>query len=164
MKLSTRIIAALLLVAGSSGAVYAFSKHGGWHMAPEEKIEFVTERATKKLNLDTNQQQYFTTLATTLGAIMRELHASREAQFAEVTALLGEPGFDQARALELVQRKTSTINARAPEVIAALGIFVDSLRPEQKQQLREFIEHRQAHRRHHRHDHGQDHGEAFSDR
>ena len=46
MKLSTRIITAVLLVAGSTGAVYAFGKHGGWGLTPAEKAEFVSERIT----------------------------------------------------------------------------------------------------------------------
>jgi len=48
MKLSTRIIAAVLLVVGSSGAVYAFSKHSDWGMTTEEKIEFISDRVTRK--------------------------------------------------------------------------------------------------------------------
>ena len=48
MKLSTRIITAVLLIAGSSGVVYAYSKHNDWGMSPEEKVEFVTERVTRK--------------------------------------------------------------------------------------------------------------------
>ena len=35
MKLSKRVIAAVLIIIGSSGAVYAYSKHGGWGMTPE---------------------------------------------------------------------------------------------------------------------------------
>ena len=57
MKIFTKIIIAVLAVAGSSSAVYAFSRHGDWHMTPDEKVEFVTERVTKKLELDSQQQQ-----------------------------------------------------------------------------------------------------------
>ena len=57
MKRSTKIIAAILLIAGSSTAVFAFSKQGHWHMSPEEKIEFVTDRVTKKLELNEQQRQ-----------------------------------------------------------------------------------------------------------
>ena len=65
--------------------------------------------------------------------------------------MLAAPVLDQARALEMVREKTSMVNEKAPEVIASLAVFLDSLQPEQKQELQEFIEH---HREHHRHRHG----------
>ena len=151
MKRSTKIIAVLVLVLGGSGAVYAFSKHDHWHMSPQEKVEFVTDRVTKKLELNSEQRQNFTSLAETVAQIMLDAKASKEQHFAEVDQLLNEPSFNQARALELVQQKTEMINTKAPLVISQLAIFLDSLNTEQKQQLQDFLEHK---RDHHRHKHG----------
>ena len=148
MKLSTKIIAAVLLIAGSSGVVYAFSKHGDWGMSPEEKVDFVTERVTKKLELDSQQQQNFTQLAQTVAQIMMEARATRAQHFTEIETLLEEPSFNQARALELVQQKTQMVNEKAPLVISSLAVFLDSLTVEQKQELQGFLEHR--HKHHHR--------------
>ena len=151
MKRSTKIIAVLVLVLGGSGAVYAFSKHDHWHMSPQEKVEFVTDRVTKKLELNSEQRQNFVGLAETVAQIMIDVRASKEQHFAEVDQLLNEPSFNQARALELVQQKTEMINTRAPLVVSQLAIFLDSLDAEQKQQLQDFLEHK---RNHHRHKHG----------
>ena len=148
MKLSTRIVIAVLLVAGSSGAVYAFSKHGSWGMTPQEKAEFVTERVTKKLELNAEQQQNFASLAELVTGIVVEARAERKAQMEEISGLLEEPSFNQARALELVQQKTGLINEKAPLVISSLAVFLDSLNAEQKDKLQEFIEHRRHHHRH----------------
>ena len=63
MKLSTRIIAAILLVVGSSGLVYAVSTHGDWGMTAAEKIDFVSDRVTRKLDLNETQRQKFIALA-----------------------------------------------------------------------------------------------------
>ncbi len=147
MKLSSKIIGAIILIVGSSGAVYAFSKHSDWQMTPDEKVEFVTDRVTKKLNLDSQQQQNFTALAETVAQIMLEARDSRQQQVNEIGALLQDPSFNQARAMEMVQQKTQMINAKAPLVISSLAVFLDSLNAEQKQQLEEFIEHHR-HRRH----------------
>jgi hypothetical protein len=150
MKLSNRIIAAVLLVVGSSGAVYAFSKHGDWGMSPQEKVEFVTDRVTQKLELDSQQQQNFSTLAEMVAQLMVDAKATRAEHIGEIGNLLQEPNLDQSRALELVRQKTEIINREAPAVIASLAIFLDSLSDVQKQQLQQFIE-----KRHHRHrDHG----------
>jgi protein CpxP len=149
MKFSTRIITAMLLIAGSSGVVYAFSKHGDWDMTPAEKVEFISERVTRKLDLDATQIAHFTRLAETVSAVMQEVRPAREQRNDEFLQLLQEPGFDQARALELVQKRTRLIDEKAPEIIAQLGIFLDSLTPQQREQVQEFVEHR-----HGRHKHG----------
>ncbi|MDH3388725.1 MAG: hypothetical protein OEN02_12550 [Gammaproteobacteria bacterium] len=151
MKLSSKIVTAVLLIVGGTGAVYAFSKHGDWGMTPAEKVEFVTERVTKKLNLDSQQQQNFASLANIVAQLMIDARADRQQQVAEIGELLQEPSFNQARALEMVQQKTQMINQKASQVVASLAIFLDSLNAEQKRQLREFIEHR---RRHHGHGDG----------
>jgi Spy/CpxP family protein refolding chaperone len=151
MKLSTRIITAVLLVVGSSGVVYAFSKHGDWGMSSAEKVEFVSERVSKKLGLDDVQRQNFDQLAETVVEIMQEVKPSREQHINDISELLQEPGFDQARALQMVQQKTRLIDEKAPQVIASLGIFLDSLSAEQRQQLQEFMKHRHGHHNQGRH-------------
>jgi Spy/CpxP family protein refolding chaperone len=148
MKLSTRIITAVLLVAGSSGVVYAFSKHGDWGMTPAEKIEFVSDRVSKKLELDDAQRQKFTDFAETVSGIMQEVKLSREQRHTEIASLLEEPALDQARALQLVQQRTRMIDEKAPEVIASLAIFLDSLNTEQRAELQEFIDKRHDNHRH----------------
>jgi periplasmic protein CpxP/Spy len=149
MKISTRIITAVLLIAGSSGVVYAFGKHGDWGMTPAEKVEFISERVTDKLDLDETQAAYFKHLAGTVSGIMQALRPTHQQRSDEFMQLLQEPGFDQARALQLVQQRTRLIDEKAPEVIAELAIFMDSLTPQQRQQVQQFIEHR-----HDRHMHG----------
>ena len=147
MKLTTRIITAALLIAGSSGAVYAFSKHNDWSMSLEEKVEFVTERVTRKLDLDSQQQQNFTELAGAIAQIMQDARITKVQNLTEIEALLQEPSFNQARALELVGQKTRMINENAPLVITSLAVFLDSLSVEQKQQMQEFMQHRHQHHR-----------------
>lgn len=150
MKLSTRIIAAVMLVVGSTGIVYAVSKHGDWGMTPEEKVDFVSDRVTKKLELTDVQRSKFVALAESIADTLREVKPGREQRMADIAGLLDQPVFDQARALQLVQQKTQLVNDRAPGLIASLGEFVDSLNAEQKQQLQEFLQHRHGHR-HFRH-------------
>lgn len=164
MKLSTRIITAILLIAGSSGAVYAFNKHGGWHMSPDEKVEFVTDRVTRKLDLDSQQSQYFGEFAETVAGLMLAARESRQQQFDEVAALLNEPSFDQAKALQLVQQKTQLVNDKAPQVIASLSLFLDSLDAGQKQKLQEFVRHHREHRGHRGHGHSHGHGDLMPEK
>jgi len=148
MKLSTRIITAVLLVAGSSGAVYAFSKHSDWGMSADEKVEFISDRVSNKLDLDSLQRQKFTELAELVVDTLQEVKPTREQRFDEITSLLKEPSFNQARALELIQQKTQLVNEKAPLVISSLAGFLDTLSMEQKEQLQEFVQQRHEHHRH----------------
>ena len=150
MKISTRIITAVLLVAGSSGAVYAFSKHSDWGMSADEKVEFISDRVTSKLDLDEVQRQKFTELAELVAGTLQEIKPGREERFDEIASLLQEPSFNQARALEMIQQKTQLVNEKAPLVITSMAGFLDSLSMEQKQELQEFMRHR--HGRHHNKD------------
>ncbi len=155
MKLSTRIATAVLLVVGSSGAVYALSKHGDWHMTPAEKVEFMTDRVSKKLDLDATQRQKFSEFADLFAQAMLEVRGTRDQHRQEIAALLDEPSFNQARALDLISEKTRQIDARAPLLVSALAGFLDSLNAEQRAELREFVEHHRHHRGHRHHDHGE---------
>ena len=148
MKISTRIITAILLVAGSSGAVYAYSKHGDWGMSADEKVEFISDRVASKLDLDDLQRQKFTELAELVADTLQEVKPGREEGFEEIASLLQEPSFNQARALEMIQLKTQLVNEKAPLVITSMAGFLDSLSMEQKQELQEFMQHRHERHRH----------------
>ncbi len=151
MKKSTKIIMATALVLGISGSVFAFGKHGHWNMSPEEKAEFVTERVTKKLELRESQQQNLQALVGDVLVLMKEMRAERDNHKTQIEEMLAEPVLDQGKALQLIESKTRQINDKAPEVIASLALFLDSLDSSQKSQLQSFI----AKGMHHRHEHSE---------
>jgi Spy/CpxP family protein refolding chaperone len=57
-----------------------------------------------------------------------------------VQALVAGEKFDRARAQTLVTDKTAALNAKSPEVIAALGDFYDSLTPTQQAKVRDYLQ------------------------
>ena len=148
MKRSTLLIILALIAVGGTGAVYAYGKHGHWHMTPEEKVELVTDRVSKKLELNSQQRQNFVGLAEAVAQIMIDARSSKAQHLAEISQLLEEPSFNQARAMEMVQQKTDMIDNKAPLLVSQLAIFLDSLTTEQKQKLRGYIEHHHEHHRH----------------
>ena len=150
MKKSTKIIIAALTALGLSGGVFAYGKHNHWRMDPQDKAEFVVEKAAKKLDLNESQKGNLKALADDVLVLMQEVRANREMQMKEVQQMLAEPVLDQARALQMIQQKTQAINDKAPAAIASLAVFLDSLNAEQKAQLQDFMD---DHRGRHRHDH-----------
>ncbi len=149
MKKSTKIIMAVLLALGVTGGVFAYGMHSDWRMNAEEKTEFITNRVTKKLDLNEVQQQNLQVFAKDIQTLMGEMRSRREANFNEIKQMLADPVLDQNRVLKLIQDKTQTINDKAPATVASLAIFLDSLSVEQKSELQSLV----AKRMHHRHQH-----------
>jgi Spy/CpxP family protein refolding chaperone len=59
-------------------------------------------------------------------------------------ALIAGPKFERERAQSLVTTKTDALRSKSPEVIAAAADFFDSLKPEQQQKVREFLNKRRG--------------------
>ena len=57
--------------------------------------------------------------------------------------------FDRNGAQVLLQKKTQALQTSGPQLINAMGDFYDSLRPEQQQKVRDFLNRRGGHRGHH---------------
>jgi len=146
MKKSKKMIAIAIATLGVTSTVFAFGAHHGWKMSPEDKAEFMTGKITKKLELNTSQQQNLQSLSETVLQIMKDVRSNRVDHIDTVQAMLSEPTLDQAKALEMVRQKTDMINTRAPAVIASVASFLDSLDSDQKELLREQMNSRMHHR------------------
>jgi len=64
---------------------------------------------------------------------------------AEVRSLVAGNTFDRSKAQSLVDAKTAAVQSGAPQVIAALGDFYDSLNETQQAQVRDFMASRHGH-------------------
>lgn len=130
-----------------------------------KRREKMIERATSELSLDAAQKAKLVTLMNTMHAKRTAMMASGGAQpsagaasgpqgmkgheghggrgmvpRAEMQALIKGDKFDRAGAQALVDQKAGTVRAAAPDVIAAMGDFYDSLKPEQQAKVRTFME------------------------
>jgi protein CpxP len=131
------------LVIGSLAA--CGHRHEGWNANPDDHAKFrgrMVERVAGKLDLNEDQKQRLTVLAD-------KLHAQRQAVMGQTTdpraalqALVAGDKFDRARAQALVSEKTAAVSNQSPEVIAAMGDFYDSLKPEQQARVRDYLQHR----------------------
>ncbi len=130
------------------GGITACSHHSegmSWQMSTEDHAKFrdkIIDRVASKLELNADQKKR-------LGALADKVHEQHAAVMsktpdprAEMQALVAGDKFDRARAQALITEKTAAVNARSPEVIAALADFYDSLNPTQQAKVREFMQHR----------------------
>ena len=122
--------------------------HEGGQVSAEDAAKWrerLIERAGKELQLDDSQKQR-------LGLVFDKVRDQRNALTgtttnprAEMANLIKGDKFDAARAQALVEEKTGAIRGKSPEVIAALADFYDTLKPEQQQKVREYLEKRHGH-------------------
>jgi Spy/CpxP family protein refolding chaperone len=135
----------LMLVTGSVITVL-LAGCGPRHHSPEERADWVTKKITSELELDDTQSAKLATLKTEMLEAGKVMKQRRDDSVDIIKGLLEQPTLDRNQALNLVESHTRTINDQAPRVVAALGDFYDSLRPEQQARLREKLQEFQQHR------------------
>ena len=137
------VFGASILVGGL--AACGHGHHRGLNMSEADSAklrERVLERAGKELELDEAQKQRLAVLADKLREQRLALMGTGADPRAEIQTLVWGPKFDREHAQAFVEAKTSALRSKSPEVIAAAADFFDSLRPEQQQQVRDFINRR----------------------
>lgn len=138
------IFGASVLVAGLTACGHRHHEFGAT-MSAEQYAQMrskIVDRATSKLDLNADQQKRLTVLADKLYEQRTALMGQTKDPRAEVKSLVAGDKFDRARAQTLITEKTTALQARSPEVIAALADFYDSLNPVQQQKVRDFMERR----------------------
>lgn len=134
--------ASLLFGAFAAGACH---RHG-WHAMTEEDATRmkarVVDKVAKKLDLDEAQKAKFATLADRLQEQRKAIAGPNGEARNELRSLVAGPAFDRAKAQSMVEQKTQALAGGSPLLIAALGDFWDSLKPEQQARLREFMDRR----------------------
>lgn len=121
-------------------------RHGGWAMNDADAAQMrerVIERAGTTLHLDDAQKQKLGVLADKLRE-QRNAFVGGTDPRADLKALVAGPKFDRANAQAMVEAKTAAVRGKSPEVITAAADFFDSLKPEQQQQVREFMDKRRG--------------------
>lgn len=138
------VLGTAVLVGGLTACA---GREGGWNRMSESDSgkmrERVLERAGRELKLDDAQKQRLAVLADKLHDQRAALMGPTDPR-ADIQALVAGPKFDRASAQAMVEAKTAAVRAKSPEVIAAAADFFDSLKPEQQQQVREFMNKRRG--------------------
>ena len=150
MKRSIKTTLAVLGAAILIGGLTACGGHRGWNsMSTADSAQMrerMLERAGNELKLDDAQKQRLAVLADKLRDSRSAVMGASDPR-ADVQALVAGPKFDRNGAQALVEAKTAAVRGKSPEVITAAADFFDSLKPEQQQQVREFMSKRREHNR-----------------
>jgi periplasmic protein CpxP/Spy len=137
------IFGASVLIGGL--AACSHGHHGGWSMNEADALKFrerMVDRAADKLALDAAQKQRLATLVDRMQEQRKALMAGSTDPRAEFQALVKDAAFDRTRAQALVDGKLAAVREQSPQVIVAAAEFYDSLKPEQQQKVRDFMNRR----------------------
>lgn len=148
MKRPTKIITAIALTLGIAGGAAAYGKnHFG---SPEKRAEKVAAYIASELDLDETQKQALDVLKNQMMSARQSVKADKAAIKEEARALINADTFNRAQALDLINNRMSVVNAQAPDMVNALGDFLDTLNAEQKAEITELVgKHRGRHGRKH---------------
>lgn len=139
-------VAATLLVGGLSACGHREQPFGA-NISPEQyaqKRDKMVNKAASKLDLNEDQKKRLATLGDKLFEQRTVLMGKTTDPRAEMKALVASDKFDKTGAQNWVTEKTTALQTKSPEVIAALADFYDSLNPAQQQKVREFMEARRG--------------------
>ncbi|MBL7002894.1 MAG: hypothetical protein ISR69_02560 [Gammaproteobacteria bacterium] len=139
MKKSSKIILATVMVIGVSGAAVGFGKHHFSNMPLSEKAEMINQRVGDKLELNDLQKDHFSQLTGRVSELMQQAKAERPDKKELINQFLNDQPLDQNALLQKLNDKTQLVNQYAPEVVALLAKFTDSLTTEQKEEVKEML-------------------------
>lgn len=104
------------------------------------KRDKMVDKVADRLDLNADQKQRLATLGDKLFAQRVALIGQTTDPRAEMKALVAGDKFDASRAQALINDKTAALQAKSPEVIAALADFYNSLTPAQQQKVRDYMD------------------------
>ncbi len=132
-----------LLVGGLNACSHRHHHEYGAAMSVEQFAQArdkIVDRAASRLDLNADQKKRLAALGDKLYEQRTAFMGQTKDPRAEIKALVAGDKFDAARAQALVTEKTSALQTRSPEVIAALADFYNSLSPAQQQKVRDYMD------------------------
>lgn len=146
MKKSSKIILVSVLVLGVSGTVLAFgAKHHYENMSMQERADMFNYHISRQLDLNTEQEIKLESMTSRFSEIAQQVRQQRSDRAQFIEDLLDEGPLDQTALLQKITQKTDLVNQNAPEMVALIAQFVDSLDSGQKSELKQMIQKRSSH-------------------
>jgi len=129
------VIAVVLLTAGG----FAYAKFRGGCSGPEGRSEWITSRISQRLDLNEGQKAKLETLRQTFLGVRQDFIKTRSEGRGVMAKLLLEPKLDRERAQGQFHEHQEALTGHSGEVIEAVAEFSDSLNPEQRETVVEWL-------------------------
>ena len=137
------VLATTLIVGGLSACGHHRDHAWGANVTQEqfaEQRDKMVDRAASKLDLNAEQKKLLSNVGDKFFEQRKAMIGQITDPRAELKALIAGPKFDTAKAQALITDKTTVLQAKSPETLAALAAFYDSLNAAQQQKVRDLTE------------------------
>ena len=137
------LLGATVLVGGLTACGSQRHNEYGAQLSPEayaQKRDKFVDKAASRLDLNDDQKKRLAVLGDKLYEQRTALVGQTKDPRAEMKALVAGDKFDATRAQALINDKTTALNTKSPEVIAALADFYNSLNAAQQQKVRDYMD------------------------
>jgi Spy/CpxP family protein refolding chaperone len=137
------VMGASLIVGGLSACGHHRDHAWGANLTQEQFVghrDKVVERAASKLDLNAEQKKLLVAVGDKLFEQRQAMVGQTTDPHAELKSLIAGPKLDTARAQALIMDKTTVLQTKSPETLAALAAFYDSLNPTQQQKVRDLMD------------------------
>ncbi len=129
----------LLRISGAIVMVTSLVACGYWSMTPEEKARWFIEEVSEELEFSNTQRQKLEHLVDTFMRSREEFNRERQEERKAVLEIVQAESFDQKRALEMVRKKTRTIDQQTPALLSAYAELHSTLSKEQRSRIHERL-------------------------
>ena len=137
------VIATTLVVGGLSACGHHRDHAWGANVTQEqfaEKRDKMVDRAASKLDLNAEQKKLLSVVGDKMFEQRKAMIGQTTDPRSELKSLIAGPKFDTAKAQTLITDKTTVMQAKSPETLAALAAFYDSLNATQQQKVRDLMD------------------------
>ena len=125
-------------------------RHGFFHRffagCHKRKDAWLTKRVIKKLTLDAKQVEKLSVFTQQIQFCQDDNQAARKDSRRQLQELLLAPQPDREQAKTVLRKKLAAFVEQGNSMVDAFGDFVDSLNPQQRQQLHAYINKHEARR------------------
>ncbi|GJL80913.1 MAG: hypothetical protein DHS20C01_05470 [marine bacterium B5-7] len=134
MKRCTKVFLLVIVVAGG---VAALVHNFGGHF--DARADRMVSHMDRQLELDVEQRRALNGLKSDLLGLKREMRELTGDGLDQWVDMIVADELDQQRMLTMIEDKTRQINEQAPQLVASLARFTDSLDASQKSILKEKL-------------------------
>jgi Spy/CpxP family protein refolding chaperone len=137
------VLATTLIVGGLSACGHHRDHFWGANVTQEqfaENRDKLVDRAASKLDLNAEQKKLLSVVGDKMFEQRKAIIGQSTDPRADLKSLIAGPKFDIGKAQSLITDKTTMMQAKSPETLAALAAFYDSLNATQQQKVRDLMD------------------------
>jgi Spy/CpxP family protein refolding chaperone len=142
-RIAFGVLGVTLIAGGLSACGHRGDHQWGANVTQEQfasQRDKMVDRAASKLDLNAEQKKLLAAVGDKMFEQRKAMIGQTTDPRAELKSLIAGPKFDTAKAQALIMDKTTVLQTKSPETLAALAAFYDSLNATQQQKVRDLMD------------------------